>query len=190
MAVPLGDAQSSAALSDSRQTRCRGRRGRREPRLLEVASSAAVHFSSPRAPLSGSSPACFRSASAFGRCCSSSKNLGIRGLAWHVPCSACHVRSPPRSVVRPRVCKQRSSPSPRIPCCHGIPSRSGVPWIPCKCGITCRMGYHAAAKYCAAAGYHAVPLRDTMPLLHILPLCDTVPPWDPSFHREFGRFYF
>jgi hypothetical protein len=133
MAGPLANAsdtaQCSIALSDPRQPRCRGHRG---PKGAPLASSAAVHYSSPRAPFSGSSSACFRHAAA---------KYHAVPLWDTMPC---------RSGMPCRCA---------IPCRSGIPSRNGMPRIPRKCGLTCRLGYHAAVRYRAAVRYHAAVAR-------------------------------
>jgi hypothetical protein len=112
MAAPQGKAQCSIARSDSRQARCRGRRGRREPRLLPpppCTSPLPEHRSAVRRlRASGPHPHSVVVAARTRTWAS------VSSCAWHVPCSHRPLHAPPRSKVRPRVCQRRSNPSHRI----------------------------------------------------------------------------
>jgi hypothetical protein len=126
MAEPQWDAHRRSVLSDSPQPRCRGRRGRREPRSL-----------------------CSRAVLLRMRTRSPDRRLGAHPHRWLVQLEqepgrpwARMARSLPRplpvlprstSDVRPRMWQLRSDPSQGIPCRCGIPNRGGMP---CRRGMT------------------------------------------------------
>ncbi len=150
ISLPHAIARSRALRLDGRATRERAKQHRTlrrfspstlprpsRPKGAPLAASAAVHFSSPRAPFSGSSSACFRSASAFGRCCSSSKNIGhpwarmapspatsvARAASFDVGCSASAVSATMDTVPLQETPRQRDT----VPLRTTMPLRHTVP---------------------------------------------------------------
>jgi hypothetical protein len=89
-AEPQRDAQRRNVLSDPPQPRFRGRRGRREPRFLCSRAVLLRMRTRSRDRRLGSHR--------IGACCSRKKSMGVRGLAWHVPC---HIRCIERTIWIP-----------------------------------------------------------------------------------------
>ena len=149
MAGPLGNAQCSIALSGSRQPRCRGRRGRREPRLLPPQPC------SVRLPLSTVQRLVV---------CVLPVRIRIRSLLQLEQEHWASVGTFPATSVA-RAASFGSSASGVSTTIEPIPKDTMLPW-------------DTTPQWDAVDTVQmrdAVPLRDTVPLRGTMPLPDTVP---------------